>query len=61
MYNSEKTASSFHKNKKYINIKYEKILIKYLQMLNKVKSLIKKELNGEPLYNDKNIKTKIKI
>ena len=30
-------------------------------MLNKVKSLIKKELNGEPLYNDKNIKTKMKI
>ena len=53
--------SAFHKKKRSINIKYEKILIKYLKILNKVKSLIKKELNSEPLYNDKNIKTKIKI
>ena len=30
-------------------------------MWNKIKSLIKKEFNSEPVYNDKYIKTKIKI
>ena len=30
-------------------------------MWNKIKSLIKKEFNSEPAYNDKYIKTKIKI
>ena len=30
-------------------------------MWNKIKSLIKKEFNSDPGYNDKYIKTKIKI
>ena len=35
-------------------------LEKYSQIWNKIKSLIKKEFNNEPVYNDKYIKTKIK-
>ena len=56
-------AKYFHKNSKYMNhlVKDEKILKKYLKIYNKIKSLIKKELNSEPVYNDKYIKTKIKI
>ena len=34
---------------------------KILKIWNRIKSLIKKELNSEPVYNDKYIKTKIKI
>ena len=37
------------------------ILQKDFEIWNKIKSLIKKELNSEPVYNDKQIKTKIKI
>ena len=50
-------------NSKYINHldKDEKILKKYLKIWNKIKSLIEKELNSEPVYNDKYIKTEIKI
>ena len=53
----------YYKNSKYMNhlVKDEKILKKYLKIWNKIKSLIKKELNSEPVYNDKYIKTKIKI
>ena len=52
----------FDKNNKYINhlVKDEKTLKKYLKIWNKIKSLIKKELNSEPVYNDKYIKTRIK-
>ena len=39
----------------------EKILKKYSDIWNEIKSLIKKEFNSEPVYNDKYIKTKIKI
>ena len=53
----------FDKNSKYMNhlVKDEKILKKYLKIWNKIKSLIKKELNSEPVCNNKNIKIKIKI
>ena len=39
----------------------KKILKKYSEIWDKIKSLIKKEFNSEPVYNDKYIKTKIKI
>ena len=53
----------FDKKSKYMNhlVKDEKILKIYLKICNRIKSLIKKELNSEPVYNDKYIKTKIKI
>ena len=56
-------AKYFEKNSKYMNslIKNEEVLKQYLKIRNKTKSLIKKELNSEPVYNDKYIKTKIKI
>ena len=52
----------FDKNSKYTNhlVKDEKIQKKYLKIWSKIKSW-KKELNCQPLYNDKYIKTKIKI
>ena len=39
----------------------KKILEKYNKIWNKIKNLFKKEFNSEPGYNDKYIKTKIKI
>ena len=53
-------AKYFNKNSKYINhlVKDKKILKKYLTKKN---SLIKEELNSELVYNDKDIKTTIKI
>ena len=53
----------FDKNDKYMNllVKDEKTLKKYLKIWNKIKSLIKKELNSELVYNDKDFKTKKKI
>ena len=53
----------FDKNSKYMNhfVKVEKILKKYLKIWNKIKTLNKKELNSESVYNDKQIKTKTKI
>ena len=39
----------------------EEILRKQFKIWNKIKSLFKKEFNSEPVYNDKYIKTKIKI
>ena len=56
-------AKYFEKNSKYMNslIKNEEVLKQYLKIRNKTKSLIKKELNSEPVYNDKYIRTKIKI
>ena len=38
----------------------EKILKKYSDIWNDIKSLIKKEFNSEPVYNDKDTRTKIK-
>ena len=56
-------AKYFDKNNKYINllVNDKEILKKYSEIWNKIKSLIKKEFNSEPVYNDKYIKTKIKI
>ena len=53
----------FDKNNKYINllVNDKEILKKYPEIWNKTKSLTKKEFNSEPVYNDKYIKTKIKI
>ena len=53
----------FDKINKYINflVSDKKILEKYSEIWNKIKRLIKKEFNSEPVYNDKYIKTKIKI
>ena len=53
----------FDKNSKYINllVNDKEIFKKYSEIWNKIKSLIKKEFNSEPVYNDKYIKTKIKI
>ena len=53
----------FEKDNKYINVlvNNKEILKKYSKIWNKIKSLIKKEFNSEPVYNDKYIKTKIKI
>ena len=53
----------FDENSKYVNhlVEDEKILTKYFKVWNKIKSLIKKELNSEAVYNGKYIKTKIKI
>ena len=56
-------AKYFDKNSKYMNhlVIDEKILKKYLKIWYKIKSLIEKELNSKPVYNDKYIKFKIKI
>ena len=56
-------AKYFDENNKYINllVNDKEILKKYSEIWNKIKSLIKKEFNSEPVYNDKYIKTKIKI
>ena len=56
-------AKQFDKNNKYMNllVNDKKMLEKYSEIWNKIKSLIKKEFNSEPVYNDKYIKTKIKI
>ena len=53
----------FDKNNKCINllVNDKEILKKYLEISNKIKGLIKNEFNSEPVYNDKYIKTKIKI
>ena len=39
----------------------KKLLEKYSVIWNKIKNLIRKEFNNEPVYNDKYIKTKIII
>ena len=56
-------AKYFNGNSKHINllVNDKEILTKYSEIWNKIKSLIKKEFNSEPVYNDKYIKTKIKI
>ena len=52
----------FDKNSKYMNLlaNDEKILKKYSDIWNEIKNLIKKEFNSEPVYNDKDTRTKIK-
>ena len=44
-------------NNKYMihSVKDEKILKKYLKIWNKTKGLIKQELNGQTVYDDKYI------
>ena len=42
-------------------IKDEKLLEKYNEIWRKVSSIIKKELDSNPLYNEKYQKTKIKV
>ena len=56
-------AKHFDKNNKYMNLlaNDKEILKKYSEIWNKIKSLIIKEFNSEPVYNNKYIKTKIKI
>ena len=56
-------AKYFDKNNKYINllVNDKKIFKKYSEIWNKIENLIKQEFNSEPVYNDKYIKTKIKI
>ena len=53
----------FDKNNKYINllVNDKEILKKYSEIWNKIKSLIKKEFNSEPVYNNQYIKKKIKL
>ena len=56
-------AKYFDKNSKYMNhlVKDEKILKECLKIRNKIKSLIKNESKSEAVYNDKYIKTRVKI
>ena len=56
-------AKYCEKNSKYLNhlVNDKEILKNHSEIWNKIKSLIKKEFNSEPVYNDKYIKTKIKI
>ena len=56
-------AKLFYKSNKYINllVNDKGILKKYSEIWKKIKGLIKKEFNRVPVYNDKYIKTKIKI
>ena len=56
-------AKYFDQNGKYINliVNDKEILKVYTEIWNKIKSLFKKGFNIEPAYNDKYIKTKIKI
>ena len=56
-------AKYFDKNNKYMNllVSDKESLKKYSRRWNAIKSLIKKEFNSEPVYNDQYIKTKIKI
>ena len=41
-------------------IKDEKLLEKYMEVWKKVSSIIKKEFDSKPVYNEKHLKTKIK-
>ena len=44
-----------------LSVNDKEILKRYSEIWNKIKSLIKKEFNSEPVYNEKYIKTKIKM
>ena len=52
-------AKYFDKNIKYMNllVNDKEILEKYNKIWNRIKTLIKKAFNSEPVYNDKYIKT----
>ena len=56
-------AKYFDKNNKYIHILLndQEIFKKYSEIQDKIRGLIKKKFKSEPAYNDKYIKTKIKI
>ena len=56
-------AKYFDKNNKYINllVNDKEILKKYSEIWNKVKSLIKKEFNSEPVYLINTLKLKEKF
>ena len=56
-------AKYFDKNNKYkiFLVNDKEVLKRYSEIWTKIKSLIKKEFNSELVYNDKYIKTKIKI
>ena len=56
-------AKYFDENNKYMNllVNDKKIFKKYFDVWNKMKSLIRKEFDSKPMYNDKYIKTKIEI
>ena len=56
-------AKYLDESNKQINllVNDKEIFKKYSEIWNKIKSLIKKECNSEPVYNDKYIKTNIKI
>ena len=41
-------------------IKEDELLEKYNEIWKKVKNIIKKEFDSEPVYNEKNLKAKIK-
>ena len=53
----------FDKNNKCINLlnKDEEILKEYHEIWNKIGRLLKRGIDGKPVYNDKFIKTKIEI
>ena len=56
-------ANSFNNDSRYVNLlaNDKKLLKKYNEIWDKIKSLSKKEFNKEPLDNDTCINTKIKI
>ena len=58
-----KYLNYFDKNNKYIHVLVndKEILKKYSELWNKIKGLIEKAFNSEPVYNDKYIKISIKI
>ena len=53
----------FNSNNKYINIlfHYENLLNKDNELWDKISNLLKKEFDSEPVYDNKYIKSKIKI
>ena len=56
-------AKYVDENSKLMNllVNDKKILEKYSEIWNKIKTLIKEEFNSKPVYNDKYMKTNIKI
>ena len=56
-------AKNIDKNSKCMNllINNKEILEKHSEIWNKITSLLKKEFNSEPVYNEKPIKTKMKL
>ena len=56
-------SKHFNTNNKYINflVTNKKVLRKYNEIWDKIKSLFKKEFNIKPLYNNRYINAKIDI